>query len=190
MNRTALVIAALALTGGVSRAQTPQPYYGGQFPTQYGGGYGGAYPTQLPGQVPGVNTGQGYPTVPGSAGIPMTRPFRPPLSPYLNLLRGGDPAVNYFYAVQPAVNAGASPLGSMTGGPSMGYSPLRSGFLPAAANPSQEPVPGPAAGVPIPSLPPSGHPVSYGGLNRYTPAGGGRPSFLGNQPPPPAKARR
>jgi hypothetical protein len=187
MNRTA-TIAALALaawTGGAGRAQNPQPYYGGQFPTQYGG----QYPTQLPGQVPGVNTGQGYPTVPGSAGIPMTQPFRPPLSPYLNLLRGGDPAINYFYAVQPAVSAGASPLGSMGGGPSLGYNQLRSGYLPAAANPTQEPVPVPAAGVAVPSLPPSGHPVSYGGITRYSP-GGGRPSFLGNQPPPPAKRRR
>lgn len=35
-----------------------------------------------------------------------------PLSPYLNLLRGGNPAVNYFYGVQPGLMNGAfrSPL--------------------------------------------------------------------------------
>jgi len=39
-----------------------------------------------------------------------------PLSPYLNLLRGGNPAVNYFYGVRPGQQSGAfsSPfLGSM-----------------------------------------------------------------------------
>jgi hypothetical protein len=30
-----------------------------------------------------------------------------PLSPYLNMLRGGNPAVNYFYGVRPAQNQGA-----------------------------------------------------------------------------------
>src|SRR5262245_47857361 len=32
-----------------------------------------------------------------------------PLSPYLNLLRGGNPAVNYYYGVRPGTMAGAYP---------------------------------------------------------------------------------
>jgi hypothetical protein len=34
-------------------------------------------------------------------------PGNQPLSPYLNMLRGGNPAVNYFYGVRPAQNQGA-----------------------------------------------------------------------------------
>ncbi|MCE9531045.1 MAG: hypothetical protein K8T89_07960 [Planctomycetes bacterium] len=41
-----------------------------------------------------------------------------PLSPYLNLLRGGNPAVNYFYGVRPGQQFGAfgSPFLGSTGG--------------------------------------------------------------------------
>src|SRR5262245_31778220 len=34
--------------------------------------------------------------------------YRPPLSPYLNLARGGNPAINYYGLVRPIVDANAS----------------------------------------------------------------------------------
>ncbi len=37
----------------------------------------------------------------------LYNPSNQPLSPYLNLLRGGNPAVNYFFGVRPAQNQGA-----------------------------------------------------------------------------------
>jgi hypothetical protein len=140
-----------------------------------------------------------YPTMPGTAGIPAQPGYRPPLSPYLNLLRGGDPSINYYYAVRPGVMAGVAPMGSLSGAPGQGFNQLRSGFLPAAANPSQEPVKFPVAGVEIPSLPTSAHPVSFGGVNRFTPGGGptfggsmgaNRPGNIGSTPPPPYTRKR
>jgi hypothetical protein len=69
-----------------------------QFPYQYGGG----------GTTPYL---QNSPYGQNSYYSPSTQP----LSPYLNLLRGGNPAVNYFYGVRPAQNQtsfGAPFLGS------------------------------------------------------------------------------
>jgi hypothetical protein len=48
-------------------------------------------------------------------GMPSANAFAPnmynrgtqPLSPYLNMLRGGNPAVNYFYGVQPGTQSNA-----------------------------------------------------------------------------------
>lgn len=50
-----------------------------------------------------------------------------PLSPYLNLLRGTDPAVNYYYGVRPGTNA--SGFMGMFGNPSAGP---RQTFFPGA----------------------------------------------------------
>ena len=140
---TLLILLATAATG---RAQT----YGPQPAPQY--------PPQSPQQ-----------SMPGTAGVAMPSGYRPPLSPYLNLLRGGDPAINYFYAVRPAVMNGVSPLGSLSGG--RGFSQLRNGFLPAANNPTQDPVVGTLGNEIVPTLPSAGYPVSYGGLTRYSPRG-------------------
>lgn len=140
---------------------------------------------QVPGQYPGQYPGQPYPaqTMPGTPGVAMPPNYRPPISPYLNLLRGGDPAINYYYAVRPALMNGTSPMGSLSGGPAIGFNQLRNGFLPAGANPTQEPTLLPPAGQEIPSLPSAAHPVSYGGLNRYSPGAAPRTGVLGNQPP-------
>lgn len=159
MNRAATLLLLLA-TAATARAQ---------------------YPGQNPGQ--GQYPGQPYPqqTMPGTAGVAMPPNYRPPLSPYLNLLRGGDPAINYYYAVRPALMNGVSPFGSMAG--SRGFSQLRNGFLPAAGNPTQEPVEAPQGGEVVPSLPSAGYPVSYGGLTRYAPGSAPRPGAFGNQAP-------
>jgi len=129
--------------------------------------------------------------VPGYPATPSLGSFMPnvynrtqqPLSPYLNLLRGGNPAVNYFQGVRPQQMAAAQGNG-MGSYPIGAASPLRTGFLPAAANPTAEPIELPAAGQPILSLSPSGHAVSFG---RGTMPGGGtsaagRPGVLGNRP--------
>lgn len=48
-----------------------------------------------------------------------------PLSPYLNLLRGGNTAVNYFYGVRPGTQPSAfsTMLGQSSGGPRMSFFP-------------------------------------------------------------------
>ncbi len=168
MKNTATLLILLA-TAATARAQYPPPYQGG-------------YPAQAPAQggYPGQYPGQSYP--PG-AGVGVPGGLRPPLSPYLNLLRGGDPAVNYYYGVRPGLAGAASPYGAVTGGPALGFNQLRNGFLPAGANPTQEPTLLPPAGQEIPSLPSSAHPVSYGGLNRYSPGAAPRTGVLGNRPP-------
>lgn len=112
-----------------------------------------------------------------------------PLSPYLNLLRGGNPAINYYYGVRPGTVSGVAPMGGLGAMQSQRpFSQLRMGFLPAAANPTQEPTVLPESGVDIKSLPPSGHPISFGGgLSRFAPMTGGtpaRPGVFGNAPPP------
>ena len=142
-----------------------QPYPSN--PSPYGGGGGAGFAPQG-GYLPNYYNRQNQ-----------------PLSPYLNLLRGGNPGVNYFFGVRPGVQStapgfgqGAFPIG--------GTSPLRTGFLPAAANPSSEPIELPAAGQPILSLSPSGHPVSFGRTGMSFPGGGasaaGWPGVLGNRP--------
>ena len=148
MTRTLLTLLTLAATAAAGRAQYQNP---GQYQ---------------------------QPSMPGTAGVPMPSNYRPPLSPYLNLLRGGDPAINYYYAVRPALMNGVSPLGSMAGG-TRGFSQLRNGFLPAAGNPTQEPVVIPLGGVEVPSFQTSGYPVSYGGLTRFSPGSGSRQSQFG-----------
>lgn len=125
----------------------------------------------------------GYPTSPSTGSfLPnVYNRTQPTLSPYLNLLRGGNPGANYFLGVRPGFAAQGIGQGSYPIGPS---SQLRSGFLPAAANPTTEPIELPAAGQPISSLSPSGHPVTFGRGN--FPGSGataaGRPGVLGNRP--------
>lgn len=116
-----------------------------------------------------------------------------PLSPYLNLLRGGNPAVNYFYGARPGLgqNGLGFGMGNGMGAGGFGFAQNRMGFLPAASMPSQEPTELPAAGAEV-TLPPSGHPVIFGnqfsGQGRYpgTGSGAARNGFTGSQPPPAA----
>jgi hypothetical protein len=52
-----------------------------------------------------------------------------PLSPYLNLLRGGNPGVNYYYGVRPGLPTGGMP--AYQGGAAQGYGPQQ--FLPQSS---------------------------------------------------------
>ena len=84
-----------------------------------------------------------------------------PLSPYLNLLRGGDPGINYYYGVRPGLpSGGANNFGNARNGPPIG--PSGNGFLPQAAvadDPNAPPFE--AGGQPV-TLRSPGHPVVYG----------------------------
>lgn len=109
----------------------------------------------------------GYPQ-PGFT--PGTAPYAPnaynrsnqPLSPYLNLLRGqGNPGIDYYYGVRPALQS-AQPSGNNFGaGGGLNNSQMRTGYIPQSAYPTSEPILLPDAGKEV-ILPPSGHGVSYG----------------------------
>jgi hypothetical protein len=143
----------------------------------------------------GQNTAQGVPGYPMPPN-PYAGVYAPnfynrsqqPLSPYLNMLRGGNPAVDYFYGARPGTQPGGQLPGGGFGtqGPTNnGMTAARVGFFgPAAANPTQDPITLPEAGKPIDSLSPSGHPVTFGlgGFNRPG-QNGSRPGIFGNQPP-------
>lgn len=74
-----------------------------------------------------------------------------PLSPYLNLLRGGNPAVNYFYGVRPGLQSGGylGPYAPQPGtmAPRQTYFPIvdtlaqyEPGDLPSGMGPTGHPV--------------------------------------------------
>ena len=97
-----------------------------------------------------------------------------PLSPYLNLLRGGNPAVNYFYGVRPGSQQGAfgSPFLGSTG------SMIRPSQFPQIDTIFDADTKGPQDG-----LRPTGHPFAFNNtLGFYGPLGGGsgqRPGATG-----------
>ena len=177
MQRAVIATVLTAALTGAAAAQVP----------------GGVAPNPYSGVIPnfGIN---GFVTQPVG---PVVNPFSAagsifnrnsqPLSPYLNMLRGGNPAVNYFYGVRPGLGVG-QPLGQNWGNPSVpGMSQLRTGFLPAGANQTQEPTEMPREGAEIPALPPSSHPVTFAGsraIGSSTPA---RAGVFGAKPPPPPK---
>lgn len=115
-----------------------------------------------------------------------------PLSPYLNMLRGGSPGVNYFYGVRPGLQSGGMMPGMM-GGMGMGGGLMgmqqRMGYLPPGLSP--EPVKLPTAGEKLPgnALPPSAHPVYYAGATTFRPMpnmpnmAAARQGVLGNSAP-------
>jgi hypothetical protein len=111
-----------------------------------------------------------------------------PLSPYLNLLRGGNTGVNYYYGVRPGtVSGGTSPFGGAT----LGGGGNRALFFPqlaSAPDPFQAGVPG-VGDV----LPPAGHAVTFNNTMGYFPSpggsrGGAQPGLAGvGKTRPPAK---
>jgi hypothetical protein len=130
-----------------------------QYP--YGGGYGGY----------GGYGGFGSPGY-GSAPNVMPNIYNPrtqPLSPYLNLLRGGNPGVNYYYGVRPGtVGGAAAPLapGIAPGGNRPAYFPVQYGD----ADPLELPTADTDRGYVIP---PAGHPVMFNNTLGYFPGGPG-----------------
>lgn len=161
MTRWLLGLAATAALMGTASAQY-LPGYGGM---GYGGmgGFGGGYG--------GMGYGYGGMSGFGGGALNMYNSTSQPLSPWLNMLRGGNPAVNFFYGVRPGLGGGRMGYG-MGAIPISPSSQLMTGFLPEAAIPGEEPIEIPAAGKPLPgnSFPSSAHPVTFGGgpmMGRY-----------------------
>jgi|SRR5579883_1523533 len=151
-----LCLLGLGLSAAPAGAQYPyqQPGYGFGGGNSYGGygggGYGGYGGQSAFGQIP----------APGSVLPNFYNPQYQPLSPYLNLLRGGNPAVNYYYGVRPGTPAGGMmPFGSTSFNPVFGP---RFQYLPQASlamDPAGEPFEPGGREV---TLRPAGHPVIYG----------------------------
>jgi hypothetical protein len=77
---------------------------------------------------------------------PNTTPFQaPPTSPYLNMLRGGNPAVNYYGLVRPQVDSQRA------------IQQLH----------QQVAVPAPSTGLTMDAYPNSGHTVQFMNLSHY-----------------------
>jgi hypothetical protein len=105
-----------------------------------------------------------------SAQYPQTYPINPPpythmgnragLSPYLNLLRGGDPAANYFAGVVPAFQNRAN------------FNQMRTAIQDVEQR-TAAPAEGLELGKPLDQ---TGHPTAFGYYSSYYPQlGGGRP---------------
>lgn len=115
---------------------------------------------------------QQYPQYPYLGGQPGVAPnvmpnfYNPqtqPLSPYLNLNRGGNPAVNYYYGVRPGTVGGA---GSFGGAAALAMGGGRGLFFPQLAQVQEVDLPGAGEGY---VLPPAGHPVVYNNTLGYFP---------------------
>lgn len=163
--RWLFMTAGFASCIGVAVAQPPtQPT--AQYPTQ-------PYPAQ------GPQFGQ-Y----GPSGNPNVMPniFNPqtqPLSPYLNLLRGGNVATNYFFGVRPGT-IGMAPRG-FSGAPFMAAGGNRMLFFPQLAT-TTDPIVGGVDSHTV--LPPAGHGVVFNNTMGFFPspfgqAGGARPGLSG-----------
>jgi hypothetical protein len=142
-----LTAAALALlAAGGAQAQYMNPYGGGGYPNPY------ALPYNQSPFTPNIYN-----------------PANQPLSPYLNLARGGNPAVNYYYGVRPGTVGG---FGNGGGAPFVASGGFRQPFFPQLAfapDPLQPPEAGPGA-----TLPPAGHPVGFNNTGGFFPAPTGR----------------
>ena len=87
-----------------------------------------------------------------------------PLSPYLNLLRGGSPAVNYYYGVRPGLQSGGylGQSGSQSGtnaGPRLSFFP----YVDTLAELSPD--------DPVSGMAPTGHPIGFANTFSYFGAG-------------------
>jgi hypothetical protein len=144
-----LALAALAALG-TAAAASAQPYAQPYYPQQYG--------------APGGFGSQGG--------------FGGPVSPYLNLLRNTNPAVNYYNFTRPGTVGG---FGYGLGAPGTASGGFRPPFFPQLVN-APDPLlePSPDAG---PGLPPAGHPTVFNNTLGFYPSpfgnrgAGGRPGL-------------
>jgi hypothetical protein len=94
---------------------------------------------------------------------------RPLLSPYLNMLRGGDPATNYYLGVIPEIDRRTN------------YARVRSNILNIEQQLEDQTAPtSPAVTAPLKS---TGHPVTFLNTSGYFPASPLRPGGLQQQMP-------
>lgn len=156
MTRYAMIAATVLATGAAASAQYPNyPYPVAPF-------------YQAPSVMPNIYN-----------------PANQPLSPYLNLLRGGNPGVNYYYGVRPGTTGGT---GLGIGAPFTTPGANRPLFFPQLASapdpaqpvdPTQPRQPGKGD-----VLPPAGHPTFFNNTMGYFPVPGGsrggqRPGLAG-----------
>lgn len=133
-------------------------------------------------QFPGTQYGQGGPAFNPNNFMPnIFNPQYQPVSPYMNLLRGGNVAANYFYGVRPGT-VGMGPRG-FGGAPFVASGGNRMIFFPQLAS-APDPLMAGMADQPPSVLPPAGHPVVYGNTMGFFPspygqAGGARPGLSG-----------
>jgi hypothetical protein len=121
----------------------------------------------------------------------LFNPVNQPLSPYLNLLRGGNTGVNYYYGVRPGTVGGT---GFSLGAPFTAPGGNRMLFFPqlAMAQPQDpfEPRDVTAGAV----LPPAGHPVVFNNTLGFFPSpygrGGSRSGLAGVGARPPQQQQR
>jgi hypothetical protein len=142
-------VAAAQFQPGFGSGGMPYGGYGG-----YGGGYGGY----------GGGFGGGF----GGGGQFMPNIYNPqtqPLSPYLNMTRGGgNPAANYYFGTRPGTVGGGGGWGlapNMAFGGNRGPFPFQ--YTPEEQLPQGEPAEGYV-------LPPAGHPVMFGNTMGYYPS--------------------
>ncbi len=174
MPRLLVLVGGLVFTGhGLAQFPGPSyPSYPSYPPTasgQFGPPTGGLNPNNL---MPNIFN-------------PQTQP----LSPYLNLLRGGNPAANYYYGVRPGT-IGMTPRG-IGGAPFIAGGGNRTPFFPQLA---VAPDPTGTAGDAGSVLPPAGHPVVFGNTLGFFPApgiqaGGSRSALSGLGAVPAARRR-
>jgi hypothetical protein len=98
-------------------------------------------------------------------------PAPPPLSPYLNLFRGANPAVNFYYGVRPWQQYGTT--GQWNAGPVPGPRAVQPAFLPPTPPGGlREAVPAGFDYATAPketTLSPAGHPVQFANTGGYFP---------------------
>ncbi len=167
MRQAILTLGGLLLTAGGAAAQQ-------EYPTQPFPGTG-AY------AQPGPGYSYGAPINPNNFMPNIYNPATQPLSPYLNLLRGGNAATNYYYGVRPGtVGMGPRSFGSA---PFMAFGGNRTQFFPQLAS-APDPLTVPGPGAPGDVLPPAGHTIVYGNTMGFFPsplgqAGGSRAGLAG-----------
>jgi hypothetical protein len=132
-----VIVVSLAVAGAAAAQYPPQPY---------GGGFG-----------PPINPNNFMPNI--------YNPQTQPLSPYLNLLRGNDPATDYYYRVRPGT-LGMAPRG-FGGGPFIAGGGNRALFFPQFAAAADPVAPGEDY-----VLPPAGHAVVFGNTMGFFPGAG------------------
>lgn len=125
----------------------------------------------LAGPAAAQNPTQPFPTINPNAVMPnIFNPATQPLSPYLNLLRGGNRAANYYYGVRPGTVAAG--FGAFGGSPFTAGGGNRPLFFPQLASaPDPFGTFNPGAGD---VLPPAGHGAVFNNTMGFFPGAGGQ----------------
>jgi hypothetical protein len=135
-----LILAVAAALGTTAAASAQQPFQTQQFPVM----------PYIPPQNIQPN---------------LFNPVNQPLSPYLNLLRGGNTATNYYYGVRPGTVGG---FGFGLGAPFTAPGGNRPLFFPQLAN-APDPFENASELIPGDVFPPAGHPTVFNNTLGYFP---------------------